>query len=79
MLLTAALHYTQLYAIQFTPWLRELVAGLLPWKTRFNCRYIHVALMVDKVALNGTSVFPSVSIHQQLTVLLNNSQKKTVY
>jgi hypothetical protein len=52
MLLTAGLHCTQLYAIQVAPWLRELVVGLSLWETRFNRRYVQVALMVDKVALD---------------------------
>jgi len=57
---------------QVTPWLRELVVGLSPWGKKFNPRYVHVAL---NRFLSKYLVLPTVSIHQQLTVLLNISQK----
>jgi hypothetical protein len=38
------------------PWLRRLVAGLLPRRSGFDPGWVHVGFVVDKVALG--QVFP---------------------
>ena len=37
-------------------WLRQLVACLSPWRTRFNARPVHVEFFVDKVTLRQVSL-----------------------
>jgi len=48
---------------QVNLWLSRLVAGLLPWRRRFDPRPVHVGFVVDKVAtvqvfLRVTAAFP---------------------
>jgi hypothetical protein len=45
------------------PWLRQLVAGLSPWRPRFAPGSVHVGFVVDKMAFGqvfspSSSVFP---------------------
>jgi hypothetical protein len=39
------------YEQKAVPWLRLLVAGLLPWRPGFAPRSVHAGFLVDKVAL----------------------------
>jgi hypothetical protein len=64
------------------PWLKRLVAGLLPRRLGFDPGSVHVGFVVDKVARTGfspsTSVFPC-QFHSTFAPLLGKIKKLIIF